>query len=336
MIVICNQLDKKNISKIKEELKLQHINFTFVILRNKVVFIINNTLNEQITAKIIKISDEVQILSLKRKYKLSNSELFNNKPIRFSTTTIDKQHFTIIAGPCTIEDDGSMEKTAEFLKNKGINFLRGGAYKPRTSPYEFQGLGKKGLEIIKNTAKSNNMQIVTELMDIKNLDEIIKYTDIIQIGARNMQNYPLLRELGKINKPVLLKRGMSASINEFLLASDYILAGGNENVILCERGIKTYETKYRSTLDLTAVALIKQESHLPIFVDPSHAAGDRNLISDLAKASLAVGADGLLMEVHSNPDCAICDGPQSLTLSQFDTLHNELKVLAPFFNKELN
>ncbi len=336
MIVICDLKNENSINKIENIFTINQIKFTYIKLRNKAIFVINAVLSEQILEKITKISNKIKILSLKRKYKLSNSALFNNKAIEFPNATIDKKHFSIIAGPCTIEDDGSLEKTAEFLNNKGVNFLRGGAYKPRTSPYEFQGLGKKGLDLIYTTARSNKMNVVTELMDIRDLDNILKYADIIQIGARNMQNYPLLKELGKINKPILLKRGMSASINELLLASDYILMGGNENVILCERGIKTYETKYRSTLDLTAVSVIKQESHLPIFVDPSHAAGDRNLVPDLSKASLAVGADGLLVEVHSSPDCAICDGPQSLTLKQFDKLYDELKTLAPFFGKNIN
>ena len=336
MIVICDLENKNSINEIENIFSLNQVNFSYIKLRNKAIFVININLNEKIIEKITKISNEIKILSLKRKYKLSNSELFSNKAIEFPNATIDKKHFSIIAGPCTIEDDGSLEKTTEFLTNKGVNFLRGGAYKPRTSPYEFQGLKNKGLELIKANARKNNMQIVTELMDIRDLENILNYTDIIQIGARNMQNYPLLKELGKINKPILLKRGMSASINELLLASDYILMGGNEDVILCERGIKTYETKYRSTLDLTAVSVIKRESHLPIFVDPSHAAGDRNLVADLSKASLAVGADGLLIEVHSNPDCAICDGPQSLTLNQFDNLYDELKTLAPFFAKTIN
>jgi 3-deoxy-7-phosphoheptulonate synthase len=336
MIVICDLLDKNTINKIEYELSLKQIQFTHIKLRDLAIFILSFNLNEELVEKLSIISSSVKIISLKRKYKLSSLELFDNKSIEFPDAFIDKKHFSVIAGPCTIENDGSLEKTAEFLKAKGVNFLRGGAYKPRTSPYEFQGLGKEGLELIYTTAKKNNMQVVTELMCLNDLDLVLEYADIIQIGARNMQNYPLLRELGKINKPVLLKRGMSASINEFLLASDYILAGGNEKVILCERGIKTFETKYRSTLDLTAVSIIKKESHLPIFVDPSHAAGDRNLISDLSKASLAVGADGLLVEVHSNPDCAICDGPQSLTLNQFGKLHDDLKELTPFFNKHIN
>ena len=324
------------IDKVENEFNINGVPFTYTELRKLAIFIVGDEVHESFIEKVSKISDKIEVLSLKDLFKLSNSAFLSHKPIKINNNFITKEFFTIIAGPCTIETDNSLYETAEFLSNKGVKFLRGGAYKPRKSPYTFQGLGKLGINMLKEASQKYNMNIVTELLDIKGLDDAIKNSDIIQVGARNMHNYPLLRALGKTDKTILLKRGLSASIDEFLLAADYILAGGNEKVILCERGIKTFENRYKSTLDLTAVSIIKRLSHLPIFVDPSHAAGDRNIVSDLAKAALAVGADGLLIEVHSNPDCAICDGPQSLTLTQFGDLYDDLTQLTEFFNKKLN
>ena len=224
---------------------------------------------------------------------------------------------------------------AKSIKESGANFLRGGAFKPRTSPYSFQGLELEGLKLLKVAKKETGLPIVTEIMSTKYIDEFVNNVDVIQVGARNMQNFDLLKELGKTNKPILLKRGLSATIEEWLMSAEYIMAGGNENIILCERGIRTYETYTRNTLDLSAIPVIKKLSHLPVIVDPSHAAGYWYLVEPLAKAAIAVGADGLMIEVHNNPQCALSDGQQSLKPALFDKVMKKVKVLAEIEGKTL-
>ena len=232
----------------------------------------------------------------------------------------------IMAGPCSVESEEQMVEVAKAVKASGANFLRGGAFKPRTSPYSFQGLELEGLELLKIAKQETGLPIVTELMSTDYLDRFVEDVDVIQIGARNMQNFNLLKEVGKTKTPVLLKRGMSSTIEEWLMSAEYIMAGGNENVILCERGIRTFETATRNTLDLSAVPVIKEKSHLPIIIDPSHATGKRDLVEPLAKAAIAVGADGLMIEVHNNPAKALCDGKQSIKPNQFDEIMEHLKV----------
>ncbi len=243
--------------------------------------------------------------------------------------------FTMIAGPCAVESDEQMMTTAQTLSRIGVRFLRGGAYKPRTSPYAFQGLGIEGLQLLRKAADQFGMKVVTEAVSSADISIVSDHADIVQIGTRNMQNYQLLKKAGKQKKPVLLKRGMNATIEEFLLASEYILQEGNPQVILCERGIRTFETATRNTLDISAVPIIKQLSHLPIFVDPSHASGKRNLILPLSRASLAAGADGLLIEVHDQAELAKSDGPQSINFAAFEELMKSLKTMAPLLNKEI-
>ena len=236
-------------------------------------------------------------------------------------------HFVgIMAGPCSVESEEQIIEVAKAVKKSGANFLRGGAFKPRTSPYSFQGLELEGLELLKIAKQETNLPIVTELMSTAYLDKFVEDVDVIQIGARNMQNFDLLKEVGKTKTPVLLKRGMSSTIEEWLMSAEYIMAGGNENVILCERGIRTFETATRNTLDLSAVPVIKQKSHLPIIIDPSHATGKRDLVEPLAKAAIAVGADGLMIEVHNNPAKALCDGKQSIKPDTFDKIMKQLQV----------
>ncbi len=230
----------------------------------------------------------------------------------------------IIAGPCAVESEEQIFKTAQAVHKVGAKILRGGVFKPRTSPYVFQGLGKDGLIILKNVADRFNMPIITELMDVEHLDVVYQYTDIIQIGSRNMYNYSLLKALGDVDKPVLLKRGMSATISEWIMAAEYIAAHGNTNVILCERGIRTFDTYTRNTLDLSAVPIMKMETGLPIIVDPSHGTGRRELIKPMSKAALACGADGLMIEVHIDPDSALSDGKQSITPEQFSEIMDEI------------
>lgn len=234
----------------------------------------------------------------------------------------------VMAGPCTIESYQQCDLIGESVKAAGAKILRGGAYKPRTSPYSFQGLGLEGLRAIRKAADKHGLLVVSEVMESSQLEMGREYVDIIQIGARNMQNYPLLRSVGRTNKPVLLKRGMSATISDLLLAAEYVMSEGNHRVILCERGIRTFETQTRNTLDISAIPVVRELSHLPIIVDPSHAIGIRDKVSPLARAAVAAGADGLLIEVHPDPDEALCDGAQSLHLEQFEVLMKELKLIA--------
>ena len=240
-----------------------------------------------------------------------------------------------MAGPCSVESEEQIIEIAKSIKESGANFLRGGAFKPRTSPYSFQGLELEGLKLLKVAKKETGLPIVTEIMSTKYIDEFVNNVDVIQVGARNMQNFDLLKELGKTNKPILLKRGLSATIEEWLMSAEYIMAGGNENIILCERGIRTYETYTRNTLDLSAIPVIKKLSHLPVIVDPSHAAGYWYLVEPLAKAAIAAGADGLMIEVHNNPQCALSDGQQSLKPALFDKVMKKVKVLAEIEGKTL-
>lgn len=248
---------------------------------------------------------------------------------------IGGRKLAVIAGPCSVENKDQILSIAKFVKQQGANFLRGGAFKPRTSPYTFQGLGDEGIELLKYASEQTGLPIVTEIMSINHIDQFVENVDIIQVGARNMQNYELLRELGKVNKPILLKRGISATIEEFLLSAEYIMAGGNENVILCERGIRTFEKFTRNTLDLSAVPALKKLSHLPVIVDPSHSTGLWWMVESLSKASISVGADGLMIEVHNEPEKALSDGNQSLKPDNFANLMKKIKPLAQLEGREI-
>ncbi|EKQ56471.1 MULTISPECIES: 3-deoxy-7-phosphoheptulonate synthase [unclassified Clostridium] len=241
----------------------------------------------------------------------------------------------IMAGPCSVESEEQIIEVAKRVKAAGANFLRGGAFKPRTSPYSFQGLELEGLKLLKIAKQETGLPIVTELMSTDYLDTFVEEVDMIQIGARNMQNFDLLKQIGKTKTPILLKRGLSATIEEWLMSAEYIMAGGNENVILCERGVRTFETITRNTLDLQAVPVIKRLSHLPIIVDPSHAGGYAYLVEPMAKAAIMSGADGLMIEVHNDPENALSDGQQSLTPDQFDVLMNKVKAVAKIEDKEI-
>ena len=235
---------------------------------------------------------------------------------------------TVIAGPCAIESEEQLFTIAKSIKDAGAKVLRGGAFKPRTSPYSFQGLGIDGLKLMKAASEEYNLPTVSEIMRENQLDSLVEYIDILQVGARNMQNFPLLKELGTINKPILLKRGMSARIEELLMAAEYIMSGGNYQVIMCERGIRTFENYTRNTLDISAIPVVKKLSHLPIIADPSHGTGLRNKVAPMARAAVAAGADGLTIEVHHDPDRALSDGPQSLYPQQFARLMEEVRMIA--------
>ena len=248
---------------------------------------------------------------------------------------IGAKEVIVIAGPCAIESKEQLLRVAKQVKSAGGKILRGGAFKPRTSPYSFQGLGKEGLKILKEVSEEVGLPTITEVMDTRDVELVSQYADILQIGARNMQNFNLLKEIGQTKKPVLLKRGLSATIKELLMSAEYILSGGNFNVILCERGIRTFEEATRNTLDLSAIPVIKQLSHLPVIVDPSHATGKWNLVAPLSKAAVACGADGLLIEVHPKPEEALSDGPQQLIPEKFSELMEELKKVAQSVNREI-
>ena len=238
-------------------------------------------------------------------------------------------HFLVMAGPCSVESEEQLITAAQVVKAAGAKVLRGGAFKPRTSPYAFQGLGKQGLDLLLLAKQETGLPIVTELPDLQHLS-LFEDVDIIQVGARNMQNFTLLRELGKLRKPILLKRGMSATLEELLMSAEYILAGGNEQVILCERGIRTFETATRNTMDISAVPVLHQLTHLPVIVDPSHATGHYELIAPMALAATAAGADGLMIEVHNDPANALCDGPQSLKASGFVSMMEKVNAIRPY------
>lgn len=255
--------------------------------------------------------------------------------IDVSGVKVGGKKLVVIAGPCSVEGQQQMETIAASVKQSGAAMLRGGAFKPRTSPYSFQGLGDKGLDMIRQAGNANHLPIVTEIMAADKIDEFVEKVDLIQVGARNMQNFTLLKELGKLKKPILLKRGLSATIEEWLMSAEYIMSEGNENVILCERGIRTFETYTRNTLDLSAVQAVKRLSHLPVIVDPSHATGKAWMVPTMSKAAIAAGADGLIIETHNDPQHAWCDGAQSLSLPDFDKLMQDLRILAPAVGREL-
>lgn len=248
---------------------------------------------------------------------------------------IGGKELVVMAGPCSVENKQMLLETARAVKHSGAVILRGGAFKPRTSPYSFQGLGEQGLKLLRDVAKTTGMRVVTELLDIRDIPQVEEYADIIQIGARNMQNFELLKEVGQCRKPILLKRGLSATISEFLLAAEYILSQGNFNVIFCERGIRTFETATRFTLDLNAIPVIKKLSHLPVVVDPSHGTGEWDYVSPMAKAAVAAGADGLIIEVHPNPEVALSDGPQSLLPKTFAEMMKDLRKVAAAVGRSL-
>ncbi|MDK2808893.1 MAG: 3-deoxy-7-phosphoheptulonate synthase [Clostridiales bacterium] len=280
--------------------------------------------------------DVEKIVEVTESYKLSNKK-FHPLPsiVKVGNASIGGNSFVIMSGPCAVESEKQVMETAKAIKASGAQILRGGAYKPRTSPYSFQGLEEEGLKLMKEARDETGLAIVCEVTSLEAINAASKYVDMLQIGARNMQNFYLLKEAGKTGLPVLLKRGLSATIEEWLNAAEYVMAEGNPNVVLCERGIRTFETATRNTLDLSAIPVIKEKSHLPIIIDPSHATGVRSYVAPLAKASVACGADGLMIETHPDPTTALSDGPQSLTFAQFDQLMEELRPFLLLMHKNL-
>lgn len=281
-----------------------------------------------------KLSGVAEVVKITTPYKLATKASNEKSVVKVGNAEIGGNDFAVIAGPCAVESREQTLKTAAIVAKSGAKFFRGGAFKPRTSPYSFQGLGEEGLKILAEVREIFSLNIITEAMDERGVDLVIKYADCIQIGARNMQNFSLLRYVGQTGKPVLLKRSMSATLEEFLLAAEYIMAEGNQNVILCERGIRTFANHSRNTLDLSIVPAIQKISHLPIIVDPSHGTGKNYMVAPMAKAGVAVGADGLMLEVHPCPEKALCDGAQALTFEQYLRLYDEILKIYEIINSK--
>jgi len=291
----------------------------------------------KVDPRLIELMEGVhEVLRITEPYKLA-SRTFKPEDTVFQMgdVRVGGDEVIVIAGPCSAENEAQVNTTTAAVKRAGAKMLRGGAFKPRSSPYSFQGLGEEGLRLLHAAANTHDLRLVTEVMDISQIEVIDRYADVFQVGARNMQNFTLLRELGRTRKPVLLKRGISATVEEWLLSAEYVLAGGNTQVVLCERGIRTFETATRNTLDISAIPIVKQLSHLPVFVDPSHGTGRRDKVAPMARAAVAAGADGLLIEVHCDPDHAMSDGAQSLYPAQFDRLMAELRIIAPAIGRSI-
>jgi 3-deoxy-7-phosphoheptulonate synthase len=277
-----------------------------------------------------------EVLRISEPYKLA-SRTFKPEDtvVSVGDVRIGGDEVVVMAGPCSAETPAQVDASAAAVKRAGAKILRGGAFKPRSSPYSYQGLGEPGLVMLRDSADRHDLKLISEVMDISQIELVGKYSDIFQVGARNMQNFTLLRELGRARKPVLLKRGISATIEEWLLSAEYILAGGNSDVILCERGIRTFETATRNTFDVSAIPVVKKLSHLPIVADPSHGAGRRDMVVPMARAAVAAGVDGLIIEVHHDPDHALSDGAQSMFPAQFDRLMAELRIIAPAIGRSI-
>lgn len=286
--------------------------------------------------KIKVLDGVVDVFRITEPYKLASRRFKpENTIIKLNDVLIGGEEIIIIAGPCSVESEEQIHRLAKIVKNSGAKILRGGAFKPRTSPYSFQGLGESGLKFLRNAADENQLLMVTEIIDTTQFDLIEKYTDIFQVGSRNMYNYSLLKILSKTQKPVLLKRGMSATIEEWLMSAEYLLAGGNPNVILCERGIRTFDNNLRFTFDISAINTVQEKSHLPVCSDPSHATGYRDKVSAVARAAVAANTDLLMIEIHDNPSSALSDGPQAITPLQFDDLMNQIKQIARIIGRRI-
>jgi len=317
--------------------EIEKSGFTAHISKGDIHTVIGAVGGKIIDPRNLEILDGVEkIIKITSNYKLASRTFHpNDTIIKLHNCELGGNKLEIMAGPCSIEGPDQMDEIGDYLSKVGVKILRGGAFKPRTSPYSFQGLGEEGLKLARNTADKYGMCVISEVMEISQIPLLLEYTDILQVGARNMQNFNLLRELGHINKPVLLKRGLCSTIEEWLMSAEYIMSGGNMNIILCERGIRTFETATRNTLDISAIPVVKKLSHLPIVVDPSHASGLRDKVPSLSRACVAAGADGLIIEVHNNPDKALCDGAQSLYPKQFGELYPQLQAIATAVGRTL-
>ncbi len=337
IIVVNNGRDKEKLQGVVEYLEAQGLRLHISEgVERTIIGLVGATQEQKANLNAESLDGVEKVMPVVTPYKLASREFHpEDSVIQIGDLTIGGDALQVMAGPCAVESREQMLEVAELVKASGAKILRGGAFKPRTSPYSFAGLEEKGLQFMAEAREKTGLKIVSEVMDPRSVELVAEYCDIVQIGARNMQNFNLLREVGKINKPVLLKRGLSATIEEWIMAAEYVLSGGNEQVIFCERGIRTFETFTRNTLDISAVPIIKSLTHLPIIVDPSHGTGKWNLVQPMARAAVAAGADGLMIEVHPDPLHAMSDGPQSLKPHKFDAVMKELQQMAQIMGKTL-
>ena len=337
IIVMALDATPEEIEKVEDTIrKLGYTPHAIVGVERKVIGAVGDERGKDRLQSIETMGGVESVFPILKPYKLASREVkSSNSVIQADGVAIGGTAIAIIAGPCSVESKEQICTTANLVKGSGANFLRGGAYKPRTSPYSFQGLEEDGLKLLAAAKEVSGLPIVTEVMNPREIDLVAKYADIIQVGARNMQNFSLLKELGQINKPILLKRGMMNTIKEFLMSAEYILSEGNQQVILCERGIRTFETATRNTLDISCIPVLKKETHLPIIIDPSHATGHWEMVESMSRASIAAGADGLIIEVHPDPVNAFSDGPQSLKPEKFARLMENLRPFAELMGRTL-
>ena len=337
IIVFKKGTDKENITYVQE--KLEQYGFKVNLTEEAASSFISAIGDESVLRDkpLLSFPGVEKIVPITKPYKLVSKDFKKAETVLdIKGVKLGGNNVAVMAGPCSVENREMLFAIAERASKAGAKILRGGAFKPRTSPYAFQGLGEEGLKYLREAADEYGMLVITELMDPRDMDLILKYTDIVQIGARNMQNFRLLRDLGAIRKPVMLKRGLCATLKEFLMAAEYVASGGNEDIILCERGIRTFETETRNTLDLSAIPVLKSMTHLPVVADPSHGTGRRDCILPMAQASVAAGADGIMIEVHNCPDEAMSDGDQSILPDDFDTLMDRLDIIAKTIGRQLN
>ena len=337
IIVMAPDATPEEIEKVEDTIrKLGYTPHAIVGVERKVIGAVGDERGKDRLQSIETMGGVESVFPILKPYKLASREVkSSNSVIQADGVAIGGTAIAIIAGPCSVESKEQICTTANLVKGSGANFLRGGAYKPRTSPYSFQGLEEDGLKLLAAAKEVSGLPIVTEVMNPREIDLVAKYADVIQVGARNMQNFSLLKELGRVDKPILLKRGMMNTIKEFLMSAEYVLSEGNHQVILCERGIRTFETATRNTLDISCIPVLKKETHLPIIIDPSHATGHWDLVESMSRASIAAGADGLIIEVHPDPVKAFSDGPQSLKPEKFDRLMENLRPFAELMGRTL-
>ena len=337
IIVMSSDATPEEIKKVEDTIhELGYTPHAIVGVERKVIGAVGDERGKDRLQSIETMSGVESVFPILKPYKLASREVKStDSVIQVGGVAIGGPAIAIIAGPCSVESKEQICTTANLVKSSGANFLRGGAYKPRTSPYSFQGMEEDGLKLLASAKEVSGLPIVTEVMNPREIDLVAQYADVIQVGARNMQNFSLLKELGKIDKPILLKRGMMNTIKEFLMSAEYILAEGNNQLILCERGIRTFETATRNTLDISCIPVLKKETHLPIIVDPSHATGHWEMVESMSRASIAAGADGLIIEVHPDPVKAFSDGPQSLKPEKFARLMENLRPFAELMGRTL-
>ena len=339
MIIVMNQnATASEIEAVEEKIvALGYKTHEIVGVERKVIGAIGDEKGRDRLQSIESMAGVESVFPILKPYKLASREMQAKDSVIYAGgVPIGGKPIAVMAGPCSVESKDQVVTTAKLVKQGGANFLRGGAFKPRTSPYSFQGLEEEGLKLLAEAREQTGLPIVTEVMNPREVDLVAKYADLVQVGARNVQNFSLLKELGKIQKPILLKRGMMTTIKEFLMSAEYILSEGNHNVVLCERGIRTFETATRNTLDISCIPVLKKETHLPIIIDPSHATGHWDLVESMARASIAAGADGLMIEVHPDPANAYSDGPQSLKPDKFIALMENLKGFVSLMGRTLN